>query len=254
MSEARTALADQLPDSAASGALSGRETARPVSPPLSVASIHATIRQDIIVLRLRPGTRVSENELARRFGTSRTPVREALFRLVDEGLIAVLPQRGTFITPISLLAVRRARFVREAMEVAILRRAALQGLSPQSRKDAERAIVDQENAREKPEFFTRADDAFHRAFADGIDVGNIWAVLEREKAQFDRLRFLSLPNVTPVTTLISQHKAILTAVLDGDVAAAERTAREHLSEVLKVSDTLVATHPELIVDDRATVT
>ena len=99
----------------------------------------------------------------------------------------------------------------------------------------------------------RADDAFHRAFADGIDVGNIWAVLEREKAQFDRLRFLSLPNVTPVSTLISQHKAILVAVCRGDVAAAERAAREHLSEVLKVSDTLVATHPELIVDDLRTV-
>ena len=45
--------------------------------------------------------------------------------------------------------------------------------------------------------------------------------------------------------------AILTAVLHGDVAAAEFAAREHLSEGLKVSDTLVATHPELIVDDRA---
>jgi DNA-binding GntR family transcriptional regulator len=168
---------------------------------------------------------------------------------VDEGLIEVWPQRGTFITPISLQAVRRARFVREAMEVAILRRAAEQGLSPQSLTEANQAIVDQEAARDKPEHFSRADDAFHRAFADSIDVGNIWTVLEREKAQFDRLRFLSLPNVTPVSTLISQHKAILVAVCEGDVAEAERAAREHLSEVLKVSDMLVATHPELIIDD-----
>ena len=232
---------------------SGGDLVRGISAPLSVASILAVIRHDIILLRLRPGTRVSENELARRYGTSRTPVREALLRLVDEGLVEVWPQRGTFITPISLLAVRRARFVREAMEVAILRQAAEQGLSAQGRREAERAISAQEDARDRPESFTRADDAFHRAFADGIDVGNIWAVLEREKAQFDRLRFLSLPNVTPVSTLISQHKAILVAVLKGDVVAAERAAREHLSEVLKVSDTLVATHPELIVDDRATV-
>jgi DNA-binding GntR family transcriptional regulator len=218
--------------------------------PLSVGSIHSTIRQDIIALRLRPGTRVSENELARRFGTSRTPVREALFRLVDEGLVEVWPQRGTFITRISLQAVRRARFVREAMEVAVMRRAAEQGLSSESKRDIDKAIADQEAARGNPELFTCADDAFHRAFADGIDVGNIWAVLEREKSQFDRLRFLSLPNVTPVSTLISQHKAMRAAVCKGDVTAAERTAREHLSEVLKVSDTLAATHPELIVDDR----
>jgi DNA-binding GntR family transcriptional regulator len=245
----RDIVADLPPESVVVTSSSGGDFVRPMSAPLSVASIHAIIRQDIIALRLRPGARVSENELARRFGTSRTPVREALLRLVDEGLIEVWPQRGTFITPISLQAVRRARFVREAMEVAILRRAAEQGLSAQSLRDVNSAIAEQEAARDNPEFFTRADDAFHRAFADSIDVGNIWTVLEREKAQFDRLRFLSLPNVTPISTLISQHKAMLLAVLRGDVMRAERAAREHLSEVLKVSDTLVASHPELIVDD-----
>lgn len=249
MTEDTSVLSDSPTQNATPPASSRSEGVRPMSIPLSVASIHTTIRQDIIVLRLRPGTRVSENELARRFGTSRTPVREALFRLVDEGLVEVWPQRGTFITRISLQAVRRARFVREAMEVAILRRAAEKGLSAESRRDLDKAIVDQEAARDDPELFTHADDAFHRAFADGIDVGNIWTVLEREKAQFDRLRFLSLPNVTPVATLISQHKAMLAAVCEGDVAAAERAAREHLSEVLKVSTTLTATHPELIVDD-----
>lgn len=220
-----------------------------VATPVSVATIHNIIRQDIIFLHLRPGTRVSENELARRFGTSRTPVREALFRLVDEGLIEVWPQRGTFITGISLQAVRRARFVREAMEVAILHRAAERGLSESGLNALDKAIGDQEAAQSDPEKFTLADDAFHRAFADAIDVGNIWAILEREKAQFDRLRFLSLPNVTPVSTLIEQHKAMIMAVRATDVAAAEHAARVHLSEVLKVADALAATHPELIVND-----
>lgn len=226
-----------------------KELARPALPPLSVSAIYDEIRNDIVMLRLRPGTRVSENELARRFGISRTPVREALFRLVEEGLVEVWPQRGTFITRISLSAVRRARFVREAMEVAILRRAAENGLSPGTFARLDEAIAEQEAARDDPARFTHADDAFHRAFADGIDVGSIWSVLEREKVQFDRLRFLSLPNVTPVATLISQHKAMLAAVRAGDVAGAERATREHLSEVLKVADTLAATHAELIVND-----
>lgn len=228
---------------------SGKEFARPASQPLSVGAIYDEMRNDIVVLRLLPGTRVSENELGRRFGTSRTPVREALARLVDDGLVEVWPQRGTFITRISLSAVRRARFVREAMEVAILRRAAEMGLSPATLAKLDDAIAEQEDAREAPPRFTRADDAFHRAFAEGIDVGSIWTVLEREKVQFDRLRFLSLPNVTPVDTLIRQHKAMLAAVKAGDIPGAERATREHLSEVLKVADTLAATHAELIVND-----
>jgi GntR family transcriptional regulator, rspAB operon transcriptional repressor len=226
-----------------------REILHPGAAPLSVSAIHAAIRNDIIVLRLRPGTRVSENELARRFGISRTPVREALSKLVEEGLVDVWPQRGTFITHISLQAVRRARFVREAMEVAILRRAAEKGLPKDSLDALDAAIAEQEKSRDDPERFTNADDAFHRAFADGIDVGNVWSVLEREKAQFDRIRFLSLPNVTPVDTLIAQHRAMLSAVRAGDIAAAEQATREHLSEVLKVSEALAATHPELFIKD-----
>ncbi|MDE1570066.1 GntR family transcriptional regulator [Aquabacter sp. P-9] len=226
-----------------------KEMPRGSMQPMSVEAIHDALRTDIIVLRLKPGTRVSENELARRFGTSRTPVREALLRLVEEGLVEVWPQRGTFITRISLSAVRRARFVREAMEVAILRQAAESGLSPATLARLDEALADQEAARDDAARFTLADDAFHRAFADGIDVGNVWSVLEREKVQFDRLRFLSLPNVTPVDTLIAQHKAMLAAVKAGDVAQAERATREHLSEVLKVADTLAATHAELIVND-----
>lgn len=217
--------------------------------PVSVSAIHDALRQDIIVLRLTPGARMSENELARRFGTSRTPVREALFRLVDEGLVEVLPQRGTFITRISLRAVRRARFVREALEIAIIRRAAENGLGAAALAKLDSIIVEQAAARDEPERFTEADDAFHRAFADGIDVGDVWGVLEREKAQFDRLRFLSLPNVTPVATLIAQHEAMLSAVRAGDASAAERAVRIHLSEVLKVVDALSAHHPSLIVDD-----
>ena len=236
----------------AAGRSSRSETRFPdaaLTAPVSVDAIHDALRQDIIVLRLIPGARMSENELARRFGTSRTPIREALFRLVDEGLVEVLPQRGTFITRISLRAVRRARFVREALEIAIIRLAAERGLSPAALGRLDDILAEQAASRDEPEQFTEADDAFHRAFADGIDVGDVWGVLEREKAQFDRLRFLSLPNVTPVATLIEQHQAMLSAVRAGDVPAAERAVRTHLSEVLKVVDALSANHPGLIIDD-----
>lgn len=216
--------------------------------PPTVADIHAAIRQDIVVLRLRPGERMSENGLAARFGLSRTPVREALFRLVDEGLVAVQPQRGTFVTRISMRAVRRARFVREAMEVAILRTAASQGLTADRMRLLESAIAAQEAARDDAEGFMAADDAFHRALAGSIDA-DVWDVVEREKAQLDRLRFLALGAATPVEILIAQHRAMLAAVRAADVAAAEAAVRTHLTEVLKVADGLAARHPGLIIND-----
>jgi DNA-binding GntR family transcriptional regulator len=218
-------------------------------PSAAVRGIYGQIRQDIVLLRLRPGTRLSENELALRFGTSRAPVREALIRLVEEGLIEVLPQRGSFVTRISLSAMERARFVREALEVAVARRAAERGLSNEAMRQAAAVIAEQEDARADPERFTLADDAFHRLIADDIGISQIWAVLEREKSQLDRIRFLSLPATTPVDALIAQHKNILAAIARRDPNAAEAAMRAHLSEVLKIAEALAAAHPDLITKD-----
>jgi len=225
------------------------EAAHIRSMPPDAETIFQTLRTDIIRMRLRPGERLSENELGLRFGISRTPVRAAIVRLVDDGLIKVLPQRGTYVAPISLQAVRRARFVRNALELAIIREAAEHGLPEAAILEAKQAIHDQENAGSDPELFTEADDRFHRTFANGIGYGNIWSVVENEKAQFDRIRFLSLSHVTPIDCLIDQHRTILSAVEARDPDTAEQTLRAHLSIVVESAVALMQINPDLIVDD-----
>ncbi len=100
-----------------------------------------------------------------------------------------------------------------------------------------------------PERFTELDDEFHRGFARLVDLDSVWAIIEREKVQFDRVRFLSLPAVTPVALLIAQHEAILGAVIDNKPASAERAIRQHMSEVLRIAVDLTRRHPELIDTD-----
>jgi DNA-binding GntR family transcriptional regulator len=211
-------------------------------------SLHADLRRDIIQLVLRPGQRLSENEIALRFGTSRAPVREAFIRLAEEGLIEVRPQRGSFVTRISIAAMQRARFVREAIELSVVRRAAEAGLSARTIEAVEQTIVDQEAANDDADRFTAADDGFHRALVEAIGIHQLWAVLEREKVQFDRVRFLSIGAATPVNVLVRQHRAILEAIRRQDPAAAEAAMRDHMAEVLTATRTLLALHPDLIVE------
>jgi DNA-binding GntR family transcriptional regulator len=217
--------------------------------PPTVRAIHAKLRHELVTLRLPPATRLSENELAVRFGTSRAPVREALIRLADEGFIDILPQRGSFVSRISIGAMRRARFVREAIEISVVRQAATDGLSKAVRADIDKAIADQIAARDDAEKFTMADDRFHRSLVEGIGIAQLWSVLEREKAQFDRVRFLSLPHTTPVEVLVEQHNAIIAAIDARKPDAAADAMHAHMSEVLKITNTLVSRHPDLIVDD-----
>ena len=228
----------------------------PVTGPTSIASpelrgsgaIYAVLRREIAHLRLRPGERLSENELAERFGTSRMPVREALIRLVDDGLIQVLPQRGSFVSKISLAAMRQARFVREALEQAVVRQAARDGLPESAVERCELAIRNQVNTAQEPENFIVQDDLFHRAIAEGVGLDGVWAIIEREKVQFDRVRILSLPSATPVSVLIGQHQAILDAILARDVGSAVAAMGHHLQEVLAIADNLLQQHAELIQD------
>src|SRR5690348_13160727 len=85
-----------------------------------------SIRQAIVQLKLRPGNLLSEADVARQLGVSRQPVREAFIKLAEVGLVEVRPQRGTFVMLISIREVQHARFIREAIEVAVARKAALE--------------------------------------------------------------------------------------------------------------------------------
>ena len=82
----------------------------------STDQIYSVLRSDVISGALKPREAMSEARMAMRFGVSRTPVREAFKRLVDEGFLVAVPQVGTFVAPIDLAAVHDSQFVRETLE------------------------------------------------------------------------------------------------------------------------------------------
>ena len=96
--------------------------------------------------------------------------------------------------------------------------------------------------------FLRLDEEFHQTIARAADCESAWKVLEGLKAQMDRVRFLSIPEATPVRTLIAQHQAIAEAIIAGNPDAAEAAMRVHLREILKSLPKLSADHPDLFVE------
>ena len=204
------------------------------------------LRQAIVTLRLRPGEALSEKEIAARFGVSRQPVREAFIKLAEAGLVQVLPQRGTYVVKISVGAVLEARFIREAVEVAVVRRAA-ETADPAALGRLAQIVAAQKEAAASAahERFLALDDALHRGLAEAIGCGRAWQLIENVKAQMDRVRFLSLPDATPMPLLIEQHRAILEAIRRRQPEAAGTAMREHLAEILSSLPTLARRFPEL---------
>lgn len=203
--------------------------------------VYAALRQAIVQCSLLPGSQLSEKEMALQFGVSRQPVREAFIKLGQEGLIQVLPQRGTLISRISAKRVANGRFIREAMELAIVERAAHE-ISPEQLTRLERNLQAQEHeARlQNRERFLELDDAFHYELAKSIDCAAAWQNLEDIKANMDRVRYLSLFKESPLLELTMQHRAIFDAIKAGNADAARAAVRKHLEE-LNFSFTSIST-------------
>ena len=208
--------------------------------------VFRTLRSAIVTMRLRPGEALSEQDIAKRLNVSRQPVREAFIKLSEDGLLRVLPQRGTFVMKISAEAVTNARFVREAVECAIAREAA-QRISPGGLATLKALIAEQRKAAkaDDAEAFFVLDEEFHRGLASASGCAYAWKVIEQAKAQMDRVRFLSLPEATPMRRLVAQHKAILDGVAAGNSTAAASAMQGHLREILSSLPRLATKYPAM---------
>ena len=204
------------------------------------------LKNAIITMALTPGQALSENEIAAQMGVSRQPVREAFIRLSEAGLVRIRPQRGTFVVKISTKQVTDARFVREAVEVAVARKACevmtAETIAELRENLAQQQVVAVEGASAR---LLALDEAFHRGLALGIDCHQAWRVVEEMKAQMDRVGYPSMSQVTPFLRLVEQHAAILDAVESRDKARAEAAVRVHLSEILTSLPLLEQAHPDL---------
>jgi DNA-binding GntR family transcriptional regulator len=226
-----------LPDLAAQVSLDSHE---PIG-----AQIFRALRQAIFVGQMVPGTPLSEKEVSDMFHVSRQPVREAFIKLAEAGVLQVLPQRGTFVRKISPRRVREGRFIREAIETAVARMAAESITDDQllqlgeNLRDQKLAAKVNDTAR-----FLALDEAFHYSIAQSIDCIAAWETIQDIKAQMDRVRYLSLPEVSPLDLLIRQHAKIVSALRAHDPAAAEQAMRAHLREILVSLGPVAARNPD----------
>ncbi|SAL56050.1 GntR family transcriptional regulator [Caballeronia terrestris] len=195
--------------------------------------IFRALRQAIFAGEMAPGTPLSEKEVSDMFHVSRQPVREAFIKLVEAGVLQVLPQRGTFVKKISPRQVREGRFIREAIETAVARKAAVAITDAQL--DELAANLREQKAASKlndTAAFLALDEQFHFLIAQSIDCVAAWNTIQDIKAQMDRVRYLSLPEVSPLDLLIRQHARIVSALKAHDPALAEEAMRAHLREIL----------------------
>jgi DNA-binding GntR family transcriptional regulator len=199
-------------------------------------------------LRLAPGAWLSETDLSARLNVSRTPLREAIARLVENGLVSVVPQVGTRVEMIRLSDVEQAQFVREHLELAAFAAACKR---PDRDIAGLRAIIAQQEGAQRTDdvdAFFAADEAFHGLIFSTSGYPGAWQAIQSMKLQLDRLRRLSVPDTSAVAELIAEHAAIADALAAGDVRGGKALVSKHARRVLGYLPQSRRAHPDLFTE------
>lgn len=211
---------------------------------------YTILRDAIVTAELEPGRRLSENELAEQLGISRTPVREALARLREDRLVAIVPQLGTFVTLISPQAVADAAFVREALECNAVRLTSLR-IGAEGLEELQASLSAQERviADADADAFDVLDEAFHRSLCEHSGHEIAWSLSRRANGHLDRIRRLSLPEAGYMAEMLSQHRSVVAAVAASEQDRAENELRHHLRKVLSSLPEIRRTRPDYFEDE-----
>ncbi|WP_235425625.1 GntR family transcriptional regulator [Cellvibrio mixtus] len=218
----------------------------------AASQIFGFVRDAIISMELLPGQMISETALAQQFGVSRTPVREALIQLSNIGFVEVLPQRGTYVTKFSMEKILEARFIREALEVAVVTQLAAnanESIREEAVEACEKIIVDQKTAAADDDAlaFQNLDDQFHQTLASFTQYPRAATLIEAEKAHMDRVRNLSLHVSGQYKRVLSQHAAITKAIKAGSAEKSAAAMSVHLKDVYNILEVIPQEHPEYFI-------
>lgn len=227
--------------------ISGR---RPVSNRTADSIYHALL-SDILDMRRKPNDRLIEKELLDRFAVSRTPLREALLRLADDGLVVIYPQVGSFIARIPLRQLVESIRIRQALEVMLVEAAA----SKASMVDLKRLQdnfdhLDQACNAADQQLFHELDNEFHRLIGQIADMKTVSATISQIRLQIDRYRMLTLPQQGRLRRVVSEHAEIIAAMQRRDPQAAVKAMGTHLGQMIVEVETLQSLDPQNFDDDR----
>lgn len=210
-------------------------------------NIYSILRDDIVSLRLKPGMFFSIKDICEIYQVGRSPGRDALIRLEQEGLITFRPQRGTMVSKLNLTRIENERFIRKAIEEKVL--GDFIGLfSPTVILQLENFVMEQKqyfNSRDVRHFLD-ADDKFHAVFFAETGREYCASVIEKECGNYKRLRLLTLMlDESTISNTIDEHEAMISAISTRDLDRLMNCFDLHLNRIRPQERRLLKEFPDL---------
>jgi len=193
-----------------------------------------TLRRAILAGKMPPGTRLLEVHLADEMGVSRTPIREAIRVLEQEGLVIMRPRRGAEVAKITVPQMRDVLELRTVLDVLAVE-LACERATDEDIKEIEKAAREFEQAVYDGDLHVmiERDTVFHRMLVAGSHNKKLIVVNHDMEDQVNRYRYETEKEASARGTLLKDHEAIIKAIKERDKNAASEAARVHVSRQME---------------------
>lgn len=209
-----------------------------------------SIRESIIKMEREPGAILSEKDICAEFNISRTPVREAVLRLVQEGLINIIPGDGTFVSKISVRSVIEGQIIRSSLELRMVRLAA-RTYSSKFDKDFQLLMFLQNDAAQRSDYDEAfsIDNEFHKMICKVAGFPNVWQTIHSAIGQLDRVRYRAFPQSGYFDAMVNEHCAVYEAIRRHDEETACDLIRGHLDDIARMLSLVVNENPSIVIQE-----
>jgi len=188
------------------------------------------IKEKVVTLELPPSAVIDEHVMMQQLGLGRTPIREALQRLDSEGLVNIVPRRGTFVNDISVTDLQKIFELRIVLE-GFCARLAAERISTEQIARMEEVLQELDNLEDGDhQTLMSIDRRFHRLLYTAADNEFMTDILDRLYDLSLRLWYLVLARLREVRHSIEQHGDVLSALEQGDPDKAEAVIQKHIVE------------------------
>lgn len=190
--------------------------------------IAGSLRREILGGALAPGTRLRQEDLAERFGSSRIPAREAIRMLHADGLVTLVANSGAWVSRLSLEECVEAYSIRERLEPLLLRRS-MEHLDDE-RIDRLLELADLMEANTDVDVFMASDREFHLLSYSGAAAGSLWEIIHRlwNTTQHYRREYATLVGVSGIGVTHLEHHLLVDCIRRRDPDDAERVLVTHI--------------------------
>lgn len=188
-----------------------------------------TLRKAILTGELKPGERLMEIHLANQLGVSRTPVREAIHKLEQEGLVIMIPRRGAEVAQITEKSLKDVLEVRRALD-ALCAELACDRITEEGKRQLQKACNEFEKATVTGDATTiaQADVALHDIIVAATGNTRLIQLVNNLSEQMYRYRFEYIKDENKHNHLVKEHRMIYDSIVRHDKEGAAKAAKLHI--------------------------